>query len=117
MDSNSNCGSKNFCICKLGIALALTAALFTFILGICGWLFGYGAKVIALYASIYPGFNATFLGSIIGAIWAFVEVFIFVIIAGFLYCAFTRKCNKCFCCNRGCKKVGDQPNNDSNNAA
>lgn len=106
---NNNCGKK-LCICKLAFALALTGALFTFILGICGWLFGYGIKVIELYGSIYPGFTPSFLGSIIGAIWAFIEIFLFIVITGFIYCKMMKKCNKCFCCN----KKNSDPNQPSN---
>ena len=85
---------KSICCCKLGVALGLTGAIFTFILGICGWLFGFGVEAIQASASMHPGFAPTFLGSIIGAVWAFVEIFVFVIVAGFIYCKLVKMCNK-----------------------
>lgn len=89
---DSDCTS--FCCCKLAVAIGLTGAIFTFIIGILGWLFGFGVEAIQASASMHPGFSPTFLGSIIGAVWAFVELFIFVIVAGFIYCKLVKICSK-----------------------
>jgi hypothetical protein len=82
------------CCYKLALAIGITAAIFTFIAGIFAAWFGYGVEIVELYGTIHIGYGPTFLGSIIGAIWVFIETFIFVVIAGWLYCAFAGKCQK-----------------------
>ena len=47
--------------------------------GLCmlflGWLsiFGWGRKLVEIISSVYIGFKPTLLGSIIGAIWGFID--------------------------------------------
>ena len=81
------------CCYKLAVAIGLTAALFAFVWGLLGWWFGYGLEMIYLYGTVHVGYGPTFWGSVIGAIWAFIEAFVFVVIASWFYCGFC-KCNK-----------------------
>ncbi len=97
-----NASCKKLCIGKLGFSLGIASAFFTFLLGVGGKLFGYGSQVIAVYASIYPGFAPTFLGSLIGAIWAFIGTLLFVLVAGLIYCLSAKVCQHCCCRKRFC---------------
>jgi len=40
-----------------------------------GWasMFGWGVRFVEMMASVYIGFEPTFLGGIIGAIWGFID--------------------------------------------
>ena len=69
---------------------ALTLSLgMTWGLGILflGWvsIFGWGIDVVDVLSSFYLGYNATFVGAIIGAIWAFVDGAITGLFIGFFY--------------------------------
>ena len=98
-------GSKH-CVCKIAVALGLAAALWIFVLGLLGMWFGYGLSMIHMLGSVYIGFEATWLGSVIGAAWAFAKTFLFIVVAGFMYCGITRCCGKkgCGTCSSEDKK-------------
>ena len=61
---------------SLGLAIGITCAVYALFLGVAAWLFGWGTSVVEVLASLYIGYDATFLGAIIGTIWAFVDGFI-----------------------------------------
>jgi len=71
-------------ITKFGIAGGTTWALGVLCLGLLG-TYGFQTPVIGAIGSIYIGFSATFLGSIIGALWAFVDGFIGCAIFAWIY--------------------------------
>lgn len=78
-----------------GFALGLMSAIFTFILGLFA-IRGYGLGYVNMLSTVYIGFGPSFLGSIVGAIWAFCESFIFGAIFAALY-----NCFACCCKGRG----------------
>ncbi|NOZ64445.1 MAG: membrane-associated protein [Caldiserica bacterium] len=58
-----------------------------------GWasIFGWGTKFVEVMSSVYVGFNPTFLGGIIGAVWGFIDGAIGGLIIAVVYNAVTRK--------------------------
>jgi hypothetical protein len=52
-----------------------------------GWvsIFGWGAKFVEVMSSVYIGYAPTFLGSVIGAIWGFIDGAIGGVIIAFVY--------------------------------
>jgi hypothetical protein len=88
---SSNCENKT-CYIKASFAIGLTWALGVFVMGILAWLCGYGLAMVGLFSSIYIGYAPTFLGSIIGAVWAFFDAFFFVLIAMLIYCCLSKCC-------------------------
>lgn len=74
----------------LGFALGVMWAIGLFALGILSMLTGYGSEMVTLMGTVYLGYSATFLGSIIGAVWALVDGFIGGYILAWLYnwCAY-----------------------------
>ena len=68
----------------LGFALGIVCALYVFLLGISAY-FGWGNKLVELISNWYIGYSAGFLGSIIGAIWAFIDGFVIGIIIAWIY--------------------------------
>ncbi|OIO80414.1 hypothetical protein AUJ84_03580 [Candidatus Pacearchaeota archaeon CG1_02_32_132] len=68
---------KNGCdVRKLALSLGLTWSLGIFVLGLAAMFWGWGTGVVILLGTLYLGYDSTFLGSIIGAVWAFVDGFV-----------------------------------------
>ncbi len=72
-------------VISFGLAVGVASALFVFALGIAAALFEWGVPLAAVLASLYIGFGPTFVGSISGAVWAFVDGFLFGIVVAWLY--------------------------------
>jgi hypothetical protein len=72
-------------VISLGVALGITAALMTFIIGLTTAIFGWGILVVQVLATLFIGYEPTFVGSISGAVWAFVDFFIAGVIFAWLY--------------------------------
>ena len=72
-------------VISFGLALGLTCALLVFLLGIMAGLFGWGAFLAQVLQNLFIGFAPTFVGSIAGAVWAFVDGFIAGALIAFFY--------------------------------
>jgi len=70
---------------NLGLAFGTTWALGVFFLGLMAWLVGWGTALVDAISSVYVGFAATGLGSVIGLFWGFVDGFIGGAIFAFVY--------------------------------
>jgi hypothetical protein len=71
--------------CKFGFAFGAIWALGVLLLGWSAWLCGYGSAFVALFSSVYLGYAASFLGAIFGALWGFVDFFIFAWLVAIVY--------------------------------
>ncbi len=78
---------------SFGLALGITWAIGMFFLGLMAWLFDWGVPVVLIMSSMYLGFAPTFWGSVLGALWAFVDWFIGGIIIAWIY----NMCIRCGC--------------------
>lgn len=92
MDCEYKCGQ--FHVLAFGLAFGITWALGMFVLGLTAWLFGFGVNLVDVIGELYLGFAPTFLGSIIGAVWGFVDLFIAGVIIAGLYNLFVGHCFK-----------------------
>lgn len=99
------CNKSHCCWCKVSISFGLANALFILIIGLLGTFYGCCMSKIEFLSSLYPGFEATVSGSFLGAFWAFLSMFLFFRVAGWIYLALTKCCNKC-CCNKFCGDKG-----------
>ena len=70
---------------SFGFAVGVTSALVVFLLGIVAAVFGWGVPLAAVLSSLYIGFAPTFVGSITGAVWAFVDGLIFGLLIAWFY--------------------------------
>jgi hypothetical protein len=68
----------------LGVAIGVLWAIYIFFAAIFA-MFGWGVAVVETMASFYIGYAATFLGAIIGAIWAFVDGFVAGVVIAWIY--------------------------------
>ncbi len=77
-------------IVPLAVALGAVWALGVLFVG---WVssFGWGVNFVDVMSSMYIGYKPSFLGGIIGAIWAFVDGAICGAIIAVVYNAFARK--------------------------
>ncbi len=72
-------------VISFGLAVAVTSAVFTFLLGLMATLFGWGIELAGALSSLYIGFSPTFVGTIAGAVWAFVDGFAAGVMIAWLY--------------------------------
>jgi hypothetical protein len=72
----------------LGFGLTWAVAILSI-----GWtsMFGWGTRVVGVVSSLYIGYAPTFLGGIIGALWALVDGAIGGAIFALVYNAVVRK--------------------------
>lgn len=89
-----NEGSKCGCLVKVALALGITSAICTLIAGLLAACCGYGLPMVSLMSTVYLGYGPTVGGSILGAIWSFLHTFIFILVAGGIYCLLSRCCGK-----------------------
>jgi fructose-specific phosphotransferase system IIC component len=72
-------------VISFGLAVAITSAAFTFFLGLMATFFGWGVELAGALSSLYIGFSPTFVGTIAGAVWAFVDGFVAGVMIAWLY--------------------------------
>jgi len=53
-------------------------------------MFGWAVDLVDVMGSLYIGYQATFVGAIIGAIWAFIDGYVGSLIVVWLYNKFTK---------------------------
>jgi len=61
---------------NLGLAAGIFCGVVMFLLTIISVYTGYGAELLNLVATLYPGYTITLVGSIIGLIYGFVDGFV-----------------------------------------
>jgi hypothetical protein len=74
----------------LGLGIGIIAAAYAFFLGLAVMWFDWGTDILNGLSSLYIGYNATFIGSLIGALWAFVDGFIAGAVIAWLYNIFKK---------------------------
>jgi len=78
-------------VISFGLAVAVTSAAFTFFLGLMAAFFGWGIELAAALSSLFIGFSPTFVGTIAGAVWAFVTGFVAGVTIAMLYNRFLHR--------------------------
>lgn len=74
----------------LGLGIGILFAAYVFMLGLTALWFDWGTELVKILSSLYIGYNATFLGSVIGGIWAFVDGFIAGVVIAWVYNKFRK---------------------------
>ena len=82
---------KQINVFSFAIAIGMTCAIWALLLGLIAWLFDYGTQLVQIFSTLYVGYAPTFVGSIIGALWAFVDCFIGGAIVAWLYNLFSKR--------------------------
>jgi hypothetical protein len=68
----------------LALAFGATWGLAILLLG---WVSatGWGARLVEVFSSLYLGYTSTFLGAVIGGLWAFGDAFLGGLVLAFFY--------------------------------
>ncbi len=85
-----------------GLSLAIVWALGVFLMGMLAYFTDYGSGFVTGLGSLYLGYEANVIGSLMGALWAFVDLFV----CGFLIAYIYNKISSC-CCNKVCEVSED----------
>ena len=56
----------------LALGFGILLSLYVFLIGMASML-GWGTEFVEVFSSLYIGFGPSFLGSLIGAAWGFVD--------------------------------------------
>ena len=72
-------------VISFGLALGVSMAIGVFVLGIVATLFDWGVTAVGVLSSLYFGYGPTFVGAVAGAMWAFVDGFIFGLLIAWFY--------------------------------
>lgn len=70
---------------KLGLAIGIVWAAGVLLLALMAMLWDWGTGVISLLGSLYLGYDASLLGMLAGAIWAFVDGFVCGFLIAWIY--------------------------------
>jgi hypothetical protein len=89
-----SCGCHRFHVVCFGLALGIVWGISMFIMGISAMYSGWAIEVVRVTGTAYIGYQPTWLGSFIGALWGFVDAFIGGVIFAALYNAFVRCCKR-----------------------
>jgi hypothetical protein len=81
--------AEKLSIKALALSLGIIWALAMFLLGIAATYSSWGAKCVDTMGSLYIGYSASLVGSIIGAIWALIDGLICGALIAWLYNRFT----------------------------
>ncbi len=74
----------------LGLTLGIVWGAAMFIMGVMAMFFNYGDGFVKALGSLYIGYKATALGSLIGAVWGFIDAGICGVIIAWLYNSLVR---------------------------
>ena len=80
-----------FNILSFALACGLAWAIYIFCLGILDEVFGLGEGIVNNIGTVYINYSASFTGSIIGAVWAFVDGACAGAIVAFFYNTFSKE--------------------------
>ena len=97
-------GKQNNKVCPMILALSLAvvwALSLTFLAWVCAG-FGYGLPMVQLFGSVYLGYDASFVGGLIGFVWGFIDLFIGVWLVVFVYRFFRCVGQRCCASNESC---------------
>lgn len=92
---------KSYCrlqVLSFGLALGLLWGVSVLLIGLSAMWYGWGAEMVKLIGAIYLGYQATWLGSLVGGLWGFLDAFLGGVIFAVLYNLFLR----CFAKGNSC---------------
>lgn len=70
---------------KFMLAWGLAFGLLFLVMGLLATFFGIGIELVDMASQMYIGYEPTFIGSVIGGIWGYVEGTILGLLIAYLY--------------------------------
>lgn len=103
-ENKSSCYAK-LSVCNLAMALGLVWGISMFFLGLVDMTFHLGTPIVSALGSLYLGYKATFVGSLIGLAWGFLDGYIGGLFIALFYnwcrcCCPCPMCRKARCCGK-----------------
>lgn len=100
------CGCSKLNSISLGFAVGIAYGIFLFILAWAAWSQGVGVLIVQQMAVIFPGYEMSLHGGLLGFAWGLLHGFFFGLIVGIVYnlCMCCRPC-RCNCCKTVVEKV------------
>lgn len=83
------------CATRFGFAFGFVAALIFFLVAVTAMFFEYGITFVAFLSHFYNGYAPSWIGGLWGALWGFVDFFIFTWLVAKVY-------NCCACKKSAC---------------
>lgn len=96
--NETKCSCNRLCVVSLGLAAGVVWGLSALLLGLLAWHFHHGVALVEMFGTFYIGYGPTLMGSLIGAVWAFIGAFIGGAIFALIYNACCKCCKCCKCC-------------------
>jgi hypothetical protein len=75
-------------VISFGLAVGVTCAVFTLLLGLTASLLGWGITLASTLSELFIGFGPTIIGTIAGTVWAFADGFVAGLLIAWLYNSF-----------------------------
>ncbi len=89
-------GAKSICAICFGLAIGVVSGLGYFIMGLISM--GHTATLVTMMGELYIGYKPTFVGSLIGGFWGFLDGFIMGFLIAWFYNLLCKSC-KCKICS------------------
>lgn len=78
-------------VLSFGLSLGLAWGLVVFVIGLLALLLNVGSHFVAALGTYYIGYEANMIGSIVGLIWGFADLFVIGVVIAYLYNFFVNK--------------------------
>lgn len=70
---------------KLALSFAIVSALAMFALPVYGIYFAKALRMVSILGGVFPGYNVSWQGAGIGALYGFVTCYVYAVLVGGLY--------------------------------
>lgn len=70
---------------RLGLAGGILWGVAMFLMTLANIFFGYGGLWLGLMANVYPGYDVSYFGSLVGLVYGFVDGFVGLYLLAWLY--------------------------------
>ena len=94
---NNNC--NRFCIAAFAFAGGIVWGMGMLLLGLVNIWCQWGSEWVTFFSHGYIGYEATFVGALIGGAWGFADAFIGCMIFAWIYNMCSKYCK--MCCKKG----------------
>ena len=78
-------------VLSLALAMGIIFAVMMLVFGLIAWSTGLWAEAVGVIGTAYLGYAPTLPGSLIGAVWGFIDGFVFGALLAWLYNGFCRR--------------------------
>lgn len=100
---NNKCSCSRLSVCNLGVAIGFVHGLFMVVLAIALMYSEAGRHLMDTVKPLYIGYEASFLGALIGFVWGFIVGYVYGALIAFVYNFCYCRCPCKYCKTNNCK--------------